>query len=156
MKTRFSTIFLLILLLVLTACGSDKPVANLSNTNMQFEFLPVEKAFVFTVEAASDNSIVAKWEIAEGYHLYKNKFEFSLGNEDYQINELNLPKGKMILDKTFGDQESYSGKMAVNIKLKSINETGKVTLNTKYQGCSEKGLCYPPQKVASVIELKSS
>ncbi|MDH3327419.1 MAG: protein-disulfide reductase DsbD family protein, partial [Gammaproteobacteria bacterium] len=78
------------------------------------------------------------------------------GNEDYQIASLDMPKGKMILDKVFGNKESYEGAVDVNIALKTINDSGKVIVTTSYQGCSEKGLCYPPQTVQTEINLSGS
>ena len=133
--------------LVLAAC--EKEVKD----NGMGEFLPVEKAFVLTVNSVDKNTVNASWKIAEGYHLYKDKFEFSLGNDDYQISALDMPKGTMIEDKIFGKQESYAGALDVKIALKEINPTGKVIVKTRYQGCSDKGLCYPPQSVESEIML---
>jgi len=136
--------------LLLGAC--DKDVKN----NGMGEFLPVEEAFVFSVEAIDKNTINASWKIADGYYLYKDKFEFSLANDDYQIASINIPKGKMIEDKVFGNKESYEGAVDIKITLKAVNASsvsGKATINVGYQGCSARGLCYPPQDVKSVISL---
>jgi len=147
MPLKLGILFLFVFVFLLSGCEKTESVA------VQEEFLPVEKAFVFNVKAAGKNQLTAHWDIAEGYHLYKNKFEFSLANNDYQISTLNMPKGEMILDEVFGDQESYKGSLDITIALKALNDSGNVVLQTKYQGCSEKGLCYPPQKVKSVITL---
>jgi len=147
LKLIKNTLFYVGIIMLLTACN-DSP-----KDNGMGEFLPVEKAFVFSVKAGEGDNLIAHWEIEEGYHLYRDKFEFSIEGSDYQISALNMPKGEMILDKVFGEQESYSGSLDVNIALKAVKNSGTATLKTTYQGCSDRGLCYPPQNITSVIEL---
>lgn len=143
----FKLVSVLVFALFFSACGNE------ATDNGKGEFLPVEKAFVLSVAAIDKNTVNVHWDIADGYHLYKDKFEFSLGNDDYQIAALDMPKGKLIEDKIFGKQESYEGGLDVKISLKEMNASGKVIVKTKYQGCSDKGLCYPPQSIETVISL---
>ena len=133
----------------LMACSSE----DNTKSNVMGEFLPVEQAFVLSVKAVGKDALKAHWDIAEGYHLYKDKFAFELEGNDYQIKSLNIPKGEMILDKVFGDKESFKKAVDIDIRLKANNDTGKVILSASYQGCSEKGLCYPPQTVKTSIDL---
>ena len=141
---------LLVTSVVIISCDAEV------KDNGMGEFLPVEKAFVLSVSSTDKDSISARWDIADGYHLYKDKFEFALVNDDYQIVSLDMPKGKMIEDKIFGNKESYDRSMEVKILLKPVNDSGKVIVKTSYQGCSEKGLCYPPQSVETELMLKGS
>ena len=42
------------------------------------EFLDPERAFVLTVDAVNGATVRARWDIAEGYYLYRDKFGFDL------------------------------------------------------------------------------
>lgn len=142
-------IFTLLFLVLLTACGNH---SSSSGTVADSKFLPVEKAFQFSSEQINSTTLKLNWKIAEGYHLYKSKFQFSLKPETARIVDIVLPKGVMLDDKTFGRQEVYQHDVNVTAKIKPDSAKGPVQLDVKYQGCSEKGLCYPPQ--TQVINLK--
>ncbi len=132
------------LLLVLVGCGNESQ--QLSGSNMSHQFLPVEKAFQFSSQQLDDSTVKLSWVIAEGYFLYKNKFEFKLEPDTARIVDVQMPAGVMLNDKTFGRQESYKTQVDILLKLKPEQDAAVLKLLTKYQGCSEKGLCYPPEK----------
>lgn len=138
-------------LLILAACGNNQQSAP--GTNVAGEFLPVEKAFVFSSDRIDDQTLKLNWVIAEGYHLYKNKFQFTLTPDTARIANIDMPKGIMLDDKTFGRQEAYKHNVDILVKLKPQNEIKNIKLTTKYQGCSEKGLCYPPEERTVEIAL---
>ena len=46
------------------------------------EFLDPERAFVLTVDAVNGATVRARWDIAEGYYLYRDKFDFDLKDPD--------------------------------------------------------------------------
>jgi len=150
MMNKMKIVVMLVFGLLVSACGNN---ANDVKDNGMGVFLPVEKAFAFSVKPVEDNVISARWEIADGYYLYKDKFEFAVINDEYQIAELDMPKGKMIDDKVFGNKESYDGSLEIRVSLKAVNASGKLLFRVGYQGCSEKGLCYPPQSVETEIAL---
>ena len=78
--------------------------------------------------------------IADGHYLYKSKTKIrNLPLEDYT---LILPQGKLKVDEYFGEQEVFYGtvSMAININASLAREN----IGIEIQGCSEKGLCYPP------------
>ncbi len=132
------------LLLVLIGCGNESQQS--SGTNMSHQFLPVEKAFQFSSQQLDDSTVKLSWVIAEGYFLYKNKFEFKLEPDTARSVDVQMPAGVMLNDKTFGRQESYKTQVDILLKLKPEQDAAALKLLTKYQGCSEKGLCYPPEK----------
>ena len=136
------TILVIFLLVLLSACGNHN---GSSGTNTDTKFLPVEKAFQFSSQQIDPTTLKLNWKIAEGYHLYKTKFQFSLKPETARIVDIALPKGVMLDDKTFGRQEVYQQGVSVTVKIKPGSAKESVQLEAKYQGCSEKGLCYPPQ-----------
>jgi len=114
------------------------------------EPLPVDQAFKLTVKSLHDNTVVLNWQVAPGYHLYKDRFNFSLAlPKNADIGQVNFPKGLPKHDDILGDYEVYTGSLDLNVPLKNIQK-GDGTLLVVYQGCSESNFCYPPvtKKVA--------
>jgi len=118
---------------------------GLSNNNE--DFLPVDKAFAFSAAVENGNQLIASWEIADGYYLYRDKFKFSLKNADgIEFGDITMPPGKEKVDESFGKMVVYMHNVDIALPLKrSALEAKDITLVAKYQGCAEKGLCYPPQ-----------
>jgi len=144
-----------LLILGLSACSSDTPPAT-SDSNMNQEFLPVEQAFKFSTKVVDKETILASWDIAEGYHLYKDKINFEVSSGNYQITNVDYPQSVMLNDKIFGKQESYINKVDIMIKLKQTSNDDLIKLKSGYQGCAKQGLCYPPQTNISEIDLRKT
>ena len=105
-------------------------------------FLPVEEAFQFELLPDENKSII-KIELnnAPGYYTYKDKFKVSF-RPSTKI-EVTYPQGDIKEDEFFGKQEVYFGKQIITILLKGQIPTDQ-KIRIDFQGCSEKGLCYPP------------
>ena len=105
-------------------------------------FLPVEEAFQFELLPDENKSII-KIELnnAPGYYTYKDKFKVSF--EPSTKIEITYPQGDIKEDEFFGKQEVYFGKQIITILLKGQIQTDQ-KIRIDFQGCSEKGLCYPP------------
>ncbi|MDO6445142.1 protein-disulfide reductase DsbD [Colwellia sp. 1_MG-2023] len=112
------------------------------------EFLKPEQAFVFNFDQ-KDNQVVVTFDIAEGYYLYKKQFKFTAENSE--IAEVKLPIGIDHEDEFFGKQQIYKGELAFTVPLTSVSSNGQ--LHIRYQGCAEKGLCFPPN--SQTISLSS-
>ena len=113
-------------------------------------FLPVEEAFQFQL-LPDENKLLIKIELynAPGYYTYKDKFNVSL--EPSTTIETTYPQGEIKEDEFFGKQEVYFGIQIITILLKDLVLTDQ-KIRIDYQGCSEKGLCYPPS--AHIINLE--
>jgi thiol:disulfide interchange protein DsbD len=117
-------------------------------------FLPVEEAFQFELLPDENKSII-KIEInnAPGYYTYKDKFKVSF--EPSTKIEITYPQGDIKEDEFFGKQEVYFGKKIITILHKDqIPTDQKIIID--FQGCSEKGLCYPPSMHIINMEGKSN
>ena len=117
-------------------------------------FLPVEEAFQFQLLPDENKSLI-KIELnnAPGYYTYKDKFNVSL--EPSTTIEIIYPQGKIKEDEFFGEQEVYFSKQIITILLKDrVLTDQKIIID--YQGCSEKGLCYPPSTHIINIEGQSN
>lgn len=111
-------------------------------------FLPVDEAFSFYTSLPEQGVVVVHWTVAPDYYLYREKFAFSLstGAESQHVPTVELPDGVAHHDEFFGDVEVYYGQVAASLEIPEIMQTGPLTLVIEYQGCSELGLCYPPQR----------
>jgi len=130
------------------------------------EFLRPEKAFILNhsqLETDKDGQffIQAKWKIADGYYLYKNKVSFYTDNKEVELGNPILPAGKMKNDQFLGPTEIYKKELDIKIPISSLTAASKaidktVTITAKTQGCAEAGICYPPfrQKINFKLPVK--
>ena len=122
------------------------------------EFLKPEQAFVFNFDQQNDQ-VAVTFDIAEGYYLYKKQFKFTA--ENTELASVILPVGIDHEDEFFGKQQIYVDELAFTVPLTSIAANGQ--LHIRYQGCAEKGLCFPPiiktialSKINAAIESNNS
>lgn len=124
----------------------------------QDSFLPVEQAFRIEKKQIDAQNIHLQFIIADGYYLYKDRFSFSTDNPNVTIASFTLPKGQIKQDEFFGEVEVYHAVLDLVIP---ITNPDKLAFNfeIKYQGCAEKGLCYPMEvetiPVAGVMPVSS-
>ncbi len=121
------------------------------------EFLPVREAFRLTI-ARDDHGFIARWQIADGYYLYRDKFRFALvDNQGVTITALGAPQspaGQLKDDEIFGRVEIYHTQVDVRLPLNVIpQQPATATLQVTYQGCAEAGLCYPPETEAWPVDF---
>ena len=124
----------------------------------QDEFLPPDQAFKLTVKANDEKTLLASFTIAENYYLYRDKIRFSLkDSRGTDIAAVILPQGDTKSDPTFGKTEVYHKSFQAIIKLRR-EDNGKqpVNLFAAYQGCSEKGVCYPPVQKTMALTLPAA
>ena len=122
--------------------------------NKKNDFLPADKAFkfqIFSIKGLKELDI--KFNIAPGYYLYKSKLNVSTDPVlDFDLIKAN---GKIKEDEFFGKQEVFYKTTTIKlITQEPIFDTHKVIL--EYQGCSERGLCYPPiSKIIKTTAIKN-
>ena len=154
LKHVYLSVFVGFNLLLLVGCESSNNSSGVnSGVNTQQTFLPVEEAFVFSAKADNGQLLKATWEIAEGYHLYKDKFKFSVAPDNYKIVNVKYPKADIFDDKILGKLESYKTSVEISIKIAGEPSTSNVQLTSVYQGCADVGLCYPPETKKTEFKL---
>jgi thiol:disulfide interchange protein DsbD len=124
-----------------TLGGSTLGGAAIDNSK---DFLPVRQAFQLNLIDTSPESIKLQFVATEGYYLYRHRFQFRTEPADIGLGAAQLPDGEKKHDEYFGDVEVYHGILDVNLPRKS-GDTRPFTLVVTYQGCADKGLCYPPE-----------
>ncbi|MFQ6024133.1 MAG: protein-disulfide reductase DsbD [Acidiferrobacterales bacterium] len=115
------------------------------------EFLHPDQAFVLSVERVARDALLAHFLIADGYYLYRHKTRFELTSANagpgdaVKLGAYKLPKGKVKVDEFFGETEVYYNQAEVALPVAgSADSNASLILKATYQGCAEKGICYPP------------
>lgn len=116
----------------------NAPASLFSNDD---EFLKVDEAFIFDFHQQK-NKLQVSFNIADGYYLYRHQFKFTVNNAT--IVPVNLPEGEHHEDEFFGVQQIFTGKLDFTIDITQASNNANIII--RYQGCAEKGLCYPPTK----------
>ncbi|GJL71756.1 MAG: thiol:disulfide interchange protein DsbD [Nitrosomonas sp.] len=119
---------------------------NLSQQNQQ-ALLPPDEAFKMSIEVRDAKTLIANFEPAKDYYMYRDKIAFEPRNSDTFIEKITLPPGKMKDDQTFGETEVYYKPFQAVISLKRARPENEEPLNLSatYQGCNEPiGVCYAP------------
>lgn len=118
------------------------------------ELLPPEQAFRPSASALDGQTVEVRFDIADGYYLYRDKFRFSVQPDTVRLGAPVLPPGKEKMDETFGRVEVYYREVAIRLPVER-NSSGvlPLVLHVTSQGCADLGVCYPPLKQTVSIEL---
>ncbi|MDC8760285.1 protein-disulfide reductase DsbD [Janthinobacterium sp. hw3] len=109
------------------------------------DFLEPGAAFKFSARMQDGATIAVTYDIADGYYMYRERFQFTASGAT--LGKPELPPGKVKYDATFEkDVETY--RRAVTILI-PVQAGGPFTLQASSQGCSDKGLCYAPQEASA-------
>jgi len=141
---RLLCLLLLVLALPATAAGllESRPSSTLGSINNSADFLPVREAFQLSLVESTPQSIKLRFVATEGYYLYRHRFQFRADPADVTLGPAQMPKGEQKHDEYFGDVEVYHG--VLDVELPRTDQRA-FTLVVTYQGCADKGLCYPPE-----------
>ena len=143
---RLFLVLCLLLAVPAMAAGllDNRPSSTLGAINNSNDFLPVRDAFRLNLIDSTPETIKLRFVPTEGYYLYRHKFAFSTEPADIALPTPQLPPGEQKHDEYFGDVEAYHGILDVDIP-RPTDDQRPFTLVVTYQGCADKGLCYPPE-----------
>ncbi|MCB1922356.1 MAG: protein-disulfide reductase DsbD [Gammaproteobacteria bacterium] len=146
--------------------GGDAPLAELAALGEELgigvgedDILPPEQAFQVNAFSGDGERVRVQWTIAEGTYLYQDKVKLSLAADGVQLGVYELPppdikKDSIKPDGSIGDVAVYHDAIDLDIPLlRSNTAAAKATLTAQYQGCAERGICYPPQKQVFELDL---
>ena len=102
--------------------------------------LPPDQAFRLTATRAGEGSVRLEWSIAPGYYLYQEKLALKQGQTEIAVPQAE-GNSETKDDPTFGVTTTYHGRAAITVALSSSSSE---PLDVWYQGCQDKGVCYPP------------
>lgn len=117
-----------------------------SDEGVEEEFLPPEEAFKSAARMKDAGTLSITYTIAPDYYLYRDKLKFSVkAPEDVTLAKASTPQPDVKEDPNFGRTEVYHHDFTADVPLSRALGVGeKFTVEISYQGCSEKGICYPP------------
>ena len=116
-------------------------------------FLTVDEAFQFSLTRDGE-SLVANWQIAADYYLYRDKLEFRLNGktDKVSIDFLNA-QAQEHNDTYFGKTAVFYDRLNAQISPRFGQFDAADVIEISYQGCTE-GFCYPPEiKSLQIAEL---
>jgi thiol:disulfide interchange protein DsbD len=116
------------------------------------EPLEPEQAYRYSVRTIDAHTVEARWDITDGYYMYREKFRFSAEPATVKLGEPDFPAGKVKDDEFFGKVHTYRGSVAIRIPVDAGGAT-QFTLKAVSQGCWDKGICYPPTPQQAVVDL---
>lgn len=112
-------------------------IAPFANAQGMSEPLDPTQAFALEVESQPDGALRVEWEVADGYYLYRDRFEAKTA--EGKTLPFDMERGEVINDPYFGEVEIFDAHAEAYLPA----TTGPITLS--WQGCQEDGICYAPQ-----------
>lgn len=116
---------------------------------VQIRPLTADKAFEISIVANASTKLTMQLKTAPGYYLYRDKFNFSF---DPKVTaDIHYPQGETKQDLNHGQYQIYTGEINIPLVLQTHAQKVKVTID--YQGCSDRGFCYPPMHKTVTVDL---
>lgn len=156
MKSRLMPVLLLLLACLLPGFLALPAQASglLLDTRKTGEFLPVEAAFQARADV-QPGRITLSWAVTPGHYLYDRQFKLR-----WRASDLPAPLFTVMQaaewhdDPSFGRVKVYRSDVdLVLAPPPELRRQGRATLEVRYQGCADAGLCYPPQTWAVDVDL---
>lgn len=117
------------------------------------DFIPAWQAFKVTIEAESTQAVWVKFNIAQDYHLYKNKIKIqAIPTSRVKLGEPVWPDPIEINVPDIGKFKVYENKIAIRLPITEMGN-GSLDVQINYQGCKDVQLCYPEQKYIEHLDL---
>jgi len=130
--------FVFLIPLVLAACL----MASFGTSARADDFLDPSAAFRFSASEVP-GAVDVRFQIADGYYLYRERFAFAVKTGTATLGEPQLPAGHVKFDETFQKNvETYRQSVVVHVPVKAAS--GPFELAVTSQGCADAGICYPP------------
>lgn len=146
-RTTFA-IWLIMILMCSPALQAAQSAADL---------LPQQQAFRLVSTSADIDMLHLRWDIADGYYLYRDKFRFEALDASVRLGQAVFPAGELKDDPNFGPMEIYRGAIAIDIPILALATSQlpgqQLHLRVTTQGCADIGLCYAPHNELVQIEL---
>ena len=135
-----------------------KGLSSLATGSSQAELLPPDQAFQFIASAKDPNILHVSWMPAQGYYLYREKLKLALiGTDKVKLDDYVIPHGEPKEDEAFGHVEVFHGEISVDVPLiRSVTAPQKIKLKANYQGCADRGVCYPPMDKTVELDLPAA
>ncbi len=135
-----------------------KGVQGIKLSLFEDELLPPDQAFQFFARLKDANTLHVNWIIADGYYLYREKTAVNaVDSSTVQLAAYSLPRGVPKYDEAFGQVEIFYHELDFDIPLIRHSESSeKLIIQAKFQGCADRGVCYPPMDKTIELNVPAS
>jgi thiol:disulfide interchange protein DsbD len=99
-----------------------------------------DQVFRLRVATGATGALVLNWTIAPGNYLYRDKIAATI--PDGSAIEVSTESGEIKDDPSFGQTEIYRNQAHAAVAANLLPQDGNIVVT--FQGCAEKGICYPP------------
>jgi len=107
------------------------------------DFLDPAQAFVASARVADAKTVEVRIDVAPDYHLYRDRISVEAEGSAATVGAVAIPAGSVVFDENFSKNvEVLQGTQLIRVP---VQAAGDFRLRVVYQGCADKGLCYPPQ-----------
>ena len=141
----------LLALLVSLCAGFSHAAVN------EADLLEPEKAFRMSTRAVDDRTVEVKFDIADGYYLYRERFKFEaepgIGGANVKFGTPDFPAGVKKKDEFFGEVETYRKQLIVLLPVEKTGGGNTLKLVVTSQGCADVGVCYVPMQTRASVKL---
>jgi thiol:disulfide interchange protein DsbD len=118
------------------------------------DLLEPDQAFRFAARLKDARSIEVRYQIAPGYYMYRDKFQFTLAPAGAKPGAPQLPPGRKHRDEFFGEVETYRGSVSIVLPFDLAEASlPAIRLTAVSQGCADIGVCYGPHEQKAELQL---
>lgn len=111
---------------------------------------------MLSARALDPATIEVRYNVADGYYLYRDKLRFKVEPAPLAAGAPALPAGKPHKDEFFGEVSIYRGLMVAKLPVAGAKPGQAVALVADSQGCADAGVCYPPQTQRVELRLPAA
>jgi thiol:disulfide interchange protein DsbD len=126
--------------LILLALGSLLSLSAAAEPQL----LRAEQAFRYTA-AQDGGEVVVRWQAADGYYMYQDRFGFRSLDPAVTLGEPEMPAGLPYEDEFFGATTIHRGDFEIRVPIVGAAVDAPFTIEIRSQGCADIGVCLPPQ-----------
>jgi thiol:disulfide interchange protein DsbD len=108
-----------------------------------------DQVFRLRIAPGAAGALVLSWTIASGNYLYRDKIAATTPGGS--AIEVSTDSGEIKDDPSFGQTEIYRNQAQAVVAAKFLPQDGNIVVT--FQGCAEKGICYPP--VNKTVDLRT-
>ena len=159
MSTSLMTVLSMTSMMSMSAQAAGLGELFSNNNAAQSKFLPVDKAFQVdsTSKATSKGTQLSiTFDITPGHYVYKDKLTVSFP-KGISATPFSFSQSPVAInDPTFGKVPVFTQKNIIaTTTLTSNNGKGakNVPVVIGWQGCAKAGLCYPPEKIKTTVNI---
>ncbi len=124
-------------------------------SHRQKPFLKRSQAYHLTLSAPGTNELLARFRIAHGYYLYRDKIRFTLKSPRHGVTlgPVAMPPASVEKNRVLGTLFIYKKSFTLPLPLTGARGNQRLIVRAHYQGCAIAGICYPPVTRTLTVRL---